>query len=309
MSAHNVLFELFSDQCPYEVASATDAATLTVDRQCQTFSITTAAAETRTLSQPTKPDCVCKVVLDVDGGDLTLTVTGGYNQAADTSITFDTAGDWVLFHSIEVGTSYYWRVASSEGTTISSTVTAVPKTAVDLGASNGSTVAATEYGDGIIHRTVLTLTNHATTMNDEAGTIAWGGTKIYDFPAGAIQILGAVVDLSVTLSTNSGINADFDGDCALGTAIATNADNALSSTEADILASFATNQAVNSVAAVEGQGCSLVAASLNGVATAKDMYLNYLVDDDDHDVANGTNGKLLSTGTITVHWINLGDIA
>jgi hypothetical protein len=55
-------------------------------------------------------------VLDVDAGDLTLTVTGGYNSSADTTVLFDDAGDFVVFYSIEVGTSYYWRLLSQEGT-------------------------------------------------------------------------------------------------------------------------------------------------------------------------------------------------
>lgn len=303
MGAHNVLQQLFLDGTPYTAADSGDAGTLTADRQLCLFKITTSTAETRTLAQPVKPNIMCMVCLDADGGDLTLTVTGGYNAEADTSLTFGDAGDWVLFISVEVGSSFYWRIVASGG------VNPAIRTTDGIGAKNGTTVAAAEYGDGIVHKTVLTLTNCAVEMFDEEGVVAWGGTKIYDFPAGAIQILGAVVDMSATVSGN-GINADFDGDCALGTTIATNANNALAGTEADILASFATNQAADSVAAVEGQGCSVVAASLNGVATAKDMYLNMLVDDADHDIVNGDNNVyLLCSGTVTVHWINLGDIA
>jgi hypothetical protein len=58
------------------------------------------------------------VVLDTDDGDLTLTVTGGYNADGDTSVTFADAGDFVLFHSIKVGTSYYWRAIAQEGTNV-----------------------------------------------------------------------------------------------------------------------------------------------------------------------------------------------
>lgn len=211
-------------------------------------------------------------------------------------------------HSMRVGLASDGAAAEIAAAIDANTAAvAADAASVGAGAKAGETVSAAEAGDEVLHRTTLTLTSTPVTMVDEPGVIAFGSVKIYDFPKGAIQILGAVVDLNVTKSGN-GINADFDGDCALGTTVATNANNALAGTEADILASFATNQAVNGVAAVEGQGCSLVAASLNGTATAKDMYLNFLIDDADHNIGT-TAASLLASGTITIHWINLGDIA
>jgi len=306
MSSHNTLFELFEEHCPYVMMDPGDAGTLEPDRQLAIFKITTAAAETRTLAQPTKPGLICAVAMDVDGGDLTLTVTGGYNQAADTSITFGDAGDWVVFYSVEVGTSQYWRVLGSEGVEIG-------RVAAGAGAAAGTGVVATEYGgSGLIHKTVLTLTDHSIDMTDEAGVVAHGGEKIYDFPEGAILILGAVVDLTVTADCVDGVNTEvnhnWNGDCALGTAVASN-NNTLTGTEANILASFATNQAVAAVAQVKGQGSSVIATTLNGVATAADMYLNYLIDDSDQNIDGGNGAALRSNGTITVHWLNLGDIS
>ncbi len=83
--------------------------------QCPVVTLT---AEARTLEQPPKVGLVHTVVLDTDGGDLTLTVTGGYNAAADTSITFGDAGDFVTFMAVKVGSSFYWRVLQSEGVNI-----------------------------------------------------------------------------------------------------------------------------------------------------------------------------------------------
>jgi hypothetical protein len=54
------------------------------------------------------------VILDVDGGDMTLTVTGGYNQPGNTSITMDDAGDFATFMSVDIGGSYYWRQVAKE---------------------------------------------------------------------------------------------------------------------------------------------------------------------------------------------------
>ncbi len=99
--------------------SATESArTITIDKDggvCPV--VTTGTGDTRTLRRPTKAGIVGTVVLYTDGGDLTLTVTGGYNANADTTITFDDAGDFVRFMSIEFGGAYYWRVIGQEGTT------------------------------------------------------------------------------------------------------------------------------------------------------------------------------------------------
>ena len=41
---------------------------------------------------------------------------------------------------------------------------AVAKTSAGVGAKNGSTVSAVEYGDGVLHKTVLTLTELVSTV-------------------------------------------------------------------------------------------------------------------------------------------------
>lgn len=119
MSSHRVLkdlYEAFKDIGPGVEFNSTDASTLTAGFYGQTFLIETETTETRTLAQPDKAGIACAVVLQTDGGDLTLTVTGGYNTNGDTSIVFDDAGDYVRFMSIKSGSSYYWRVVAQEGT-------------------------------------------------------------------------------------------------------------------------------------------------------------------------------------------------
>lgn len=95
-----------------------DAKTIYCDLWGGLCSVVTTAAETRTLAQPQKAGAMVVVCLKTDGGDLTLTVTGGYNQAGDTSITLNTAGDFVALYSVDIGGSYYWRVLEEEGTNI-----------------------------------------------------------------------------------------------------------------------------------------------------------------------------------------------
>jgi len=116
MAGHRVLHDMFV--APFVVPDPGASGTIYLDRWGSVVPVVTAAAEARTLAQPTKAGLVCMVVLDTDGGDLTLTVTGGYNVDADTSITFGDAGDFVVFASTKVGSYYYWRVLSQEGTNL-----------------------------------------------------------------------------------------------------------------------------------------------------------------------------------------------
>lgn len=170
------------------------------------------------------------------------------------------------------------------------------------GTKNGSTVAVKELGDGVIHKTVFTFTDHAIALTDNAGTVAYGGSKIYDFPEGIIMVLGASTDIALTKSS-AGVNDDWDGDFGVGTVTAS--DNAtLASTEQNIIPTTATPQAT--AGATTADGNSTAAVVIDGSATAADVYLNFLVDDADHDVT-GTACNLIVNGTMTMVWTSLGD--
>ncbi len=127
MSAHRALndfFRAFDSIGPGRLTDPGAAGTITVGMWGQICSVVTATAEARTLAAPTKPGILCAVVLDEDGGDLTLTVNPasgtmyGYNRDLDTSITFADAGDYVVFYSIKVGTEHVWRAVAQEGTNV-----------------------------------------------------------------------------------------------------------------------------------------------------------------------------------------------
>jgi len=169
-------------------------------------------------------------------------------------------------------------------------------------AGTGNT--AVEYASGV-HQTVITLATTTIAMADEASTVAWGGIKIYDFPEGAVMVLSAVSDIVVTKSS-AGVDDTWDGDFAIGTATAAN-DAALTSTEADIIASTTMAQAVAGVAAADGQSTtSEVPLIIDGTTTAGDVWLNFIVDDADQDITT-TPCNFICNGTVTLTWINLGD--
>ena len=172
------------------------------------------------------------------------------------------------------------------------------------GAPNGTGVTAEETPSGL-RKVVVTFVDTPVVMVDEGGVVAFGSLKIYDLPEGAILFQGATADLALTLSA-AGINADWDGDFALGTVAASN-NATLTATEDDLLPSTATPQASGSATTATGLSTtSEVGTVFDGTSTAVDAYLNIIVDDADHDVT-GTPTNIIVNGTITLYYANLGD--
>lgn len=169
------------------------------------------------------------------------------------------------------------------------------------GAKNGSTVTALEVGNSTVHKTVLTLASTPVTVANTTGA-SFGGVKLYDFPEGRLLVLGVTASLGFVW-TGESIAAAGSGDYSLGTTITANA--TLDTTKVDLLPSTAmTDPAVLGVAAATS-GALAASAQFDGTGTAKDLNLNIIIDD--ADVADGDSDTVLASGTITVHWILLGD--
>ena len=108
----NDMYRAFEPTGPGKLEDPGSGGTIEFKLYGQICSVNTTGGGARTLAQPIRPGIVGTVALSTDGGDLTLTVTGGYNQDADTVMTFADAGDFVTFISLDIGGSYYWRVLS-----------------------------------------------------------------------------------------------------------------------------------------------------------------------------------------------------
>ena len=182
------------------------------------------------------------------------------------------------------------------------------KTTTGAGAVNGSTVVAEERGNGVFHQTILTCTATPVTITDDANVAQYGGCgKIYGFPAGLLNTIGAVIDGSITLGTTGTITTTWAGGVALGTAAATTG-TTLVGTEADIMPEVDVAAATAKVAVVDAVSVATALTEsggrwFDGTAAAKDLYLNLVVDDD----GTHTSGTGTFTGTVTITWINLGD--
>jgi len=177
------------------------------------------------------------------------------------------------------------------------------------GTKYGSTVTVVETGSDLLRKTVLTCAATPVTMGDQAGQGQYGGVKLYDFPAGLILTLGGVIDGSITSQVHDhasgGLIALYDGDVALGEAAPTNHAGGISGT---VLQSTAITQAVAQVA-----NCDAVSVAtdltesgarwLDGTGTDKDLFLNFLIDDNaDNDAC-----EITFTGTVTLVWMLVGD--
>lgn len=181
-------------------------------------------------------------------------------------------------------------------------------TTANVGAKNGSTVTVVERGNDIIHKTIITCTATPVTITDDAGVAQYGGTaKLYDFPEGLLVTFGAVIDGAVTLGTTGTITNTWAGGVALGTATATTGAT-LTGTEADIMPEVDVAAATLKVASVDAVSAATAltesgARWLDGTSTAKDLFLNLVVDDE----ATHTSGTGTFTGTVTILWTVVGD--
>jgi hypothetical protein len=212
-TAWNIRHTLY--RAPSTITDPGASGTITIDRDGGVCHVITATAEARTLRRPTKSGITGMVVLKTAGGALTLTVTGGYNADGDTSITFDTAGDYVRFASIEYGGAYYWRIVSQEGTNVAGETLSVDSiTATNANATTiiGTTVNATTSATGNTtmsrYQVTATAVNAAGSAIGNAAALSYGVNIVgaADNTTGVIlpvAVANAVVEIISTVNAKS----------------------------------------------------------------------------------------------------------
>ncbi len=177
-----------------------------------------ASGETRSLARPTKLGLWQILNMQTDGGgDIVVTVAGGYNEAANTTLTFAEVGEWALLVSMRDATSTYaWRLINYDGLTgpvldfagiTADTLSLSSTLAVTGAATLSSTLAVTG---------VTTFTGRAdldgNTIATTAGTgITTGTGTIYESSAtksGGVITTTILVDIT---GLNSSAAADVIG--------------------------------------------------------------------------------------------------
>jgi hypothetical protein len=151
-------------------------------------------------------------------------------------------------------------------------------------------------------QTTLTLNN---VPQDVVNGTEYQGTKIYDFPAGRISVLGVTATLQqkTTSALASTLNASSTGAIGLGTATASA--TTLATTMVDLLPSTAfTSSATINVAGTAVSAALAAGAQFNGTSTPIDVYLNTA-----YATTGDVDGDATQTisGTIVITWVQLGD--
>lgn len=234
-----------------------------------------------------------------DGGTTYETVATITADDDGSSIPIDVSEDWVYNFSCSVFTAGTAICTLNDLTT---DTIALPS----AGIANATEVVAVEQGDGVVHKTILQIESLNVDVVSVTTGAGVGGSKVYDFPKGRILILGTMADLTLAIPTAS--QADFtdatpEGDIGVGTVAPANADAlGTDATDDDLCTATAfTMSAFTATPEVPSE------ASLqhDGTTTAKDMFVNLLVDAGDID--DDTTGEVLVSGVIVCTWINLGD--
>jgi len=184
--------------------------------------------------------------------------------------------------------------ALQDGSTV---ITGARLNSDNVGAVPLATVVATEYGDGMHHITLLTLTDHIIGAPGAGANLAIG-SEVYTFPAGVHAHQVSRFNLGLT---QGGVTSDTP-DIGLGSVIGA---GAIAVLNGGTMEDYITGQTW--AVALDGtlQACAPVGAkagintgiSLNDTSDVKDVFLN---------AADGWNagvtGNLTATGTIVLIW-------
>lgn len=175
--------------------------------------------------------------------------------------------------------------------------TLTPTTSVNVGTkADVTTLAVSEQGDAVNHKTVLTLTDFA--VGSATGAAALGfGSLIYTLPAGAQ--LSTILYMSVALTGTTTIVADTP-DFGVGSVIATGVVSVLGGTAT--FEDYLTGQTSGAISgsnvktAMTGATAGIhTGIALNASGSTKTLFLNCA------DTWAGT-GDVTATGTITLIW-------
>ncbi len=169
------------------------------------------------------------------------------------------------------------------------------------------TCTVEEVGDGVLKKTILRLASVPVTVISVTTGAGVGGTELYGFPLGHINMLGCISSLSCVIA--AGDQADFtdatpQGDIAIGSLAPANADGlGTDATDDDFATAVALTMAAYSSSS---QLTSEPALLMDGTSTAKNLFVNLLIDAADID--DDTTSTVYVSGVVVVTWLNLGDV-
>ena len=163
-------------------------------------------------------------------------------------------------------------------------------------------------GLSVKHKVVGPLVQSVFTFTDMVQAVVNGteyqSTKLYDFPKGVINVMGAVLTIQqkTTSDVASTLNASKTGAVGVGTVTASS--TTLSTTMQDIIPTTAfTTSATTNTAGTAVSAQLAAAAQFDGTTTAKSLFLSTAYATTADVDADATQTL---TGTLTVTWLNIG---
>ena len=255
------------------------------------------------------------------GRSLTYTLTGGATATLQLERSTSAGATWEVIEAVTANTGpttiknegnsdalYRWNCTAYTSGTAVGVVKDATEELLGVGLPSVNTITAYEHGDGVARKTVLECNGLVVTVSDDAGVAQYGGVQAYDFPEGMLLLKGARVTGILTAGTTGTIIDNWDGDVALGTVTATTG-TTLTGTEADIMPSVAVSAgASDKDGVVDAVSAATVltesgARWLDGMTTAINMFLNFVIDED----GTHTAGTATFNGTIEFNWEMMGD--
>lgn len=183
-----------------------------------------------------------------------------------------------------------------------------PNTGVSIATAGNDLMGEASTERVQFYRTILPINDATLTVSVGAGGQNDGqGIKLGSFPEGGIYVAAVKIDVDVTTAAGvSGASAVI----GVGTAAAGDGNAALTSTEADIVASNTlgdgtlTASTAEAVSLFVGAGANAEGAVLDGSAAAKDVYLNVA---GAWTKASGSTSTMTVAGKVELIWAWIGD--
>lgn len=160
-----------------------------------------------------------------------------------------------------------------------------------------------EEREGTLHRTIITLTNLAVATVDHTTSGAQGTQLLYTFPRGAIQLLGALMNLAI-VGDGTGVTTTAAVIASLGSAIL-GTDVTLTGTEADLVPSTAASLTASAGTA---KGIGSTDRRFDNTTNTNSTQLTANLNLDVPDAGSTANGAITVSGTIQLSWYNHGDM-
>lgn len=225
MSARNAARKEFNGEAT--IKDPGNAGHIVIDKSPVTVNMISAAAESRTLDRPTRMGAIVSLHMQTDGGDITITVTGGYNQSGATSLVFQAEGQVAVLESFRTKAGvYFWKLIRGDGvietasnlvTVTTSPLTLTPeahgnKTVVLSLATGIAVTLPAATGSGITYTIVIGITITSTNVTTITGVGLNG--QIYQLQDGGdtIKAYELADSTIITLGTSSDTTGGTKGD-------------------------------------------------------------------------------------------------